>query len=404
MASPIADTLEALSKTLAKTAQDLRSGSLSLESDTLQRMGLLKAGSELIDAVSLPQDKIVVFLPLIAHLTAIRLFVKWKAFEEVPIGDGATISYTDLAAKLGANVSLITRFARVLVANGTLKQVGSDSITHTAFSKILTTPNPIWAMMQLGFDSQFTAWVSMPKYFDQYGIAEEPKDRLQTILAFAEGRLGSTVWDIHHSSEERLKIFMLAMGVIEEQMPALGAYDLSWAVQEVGKSADRPLVVDVGGGRGQALKGIWKATPGIPSSRCVLEDLPEVVEAAKREDPAMADVQTVAVDFFKEQPVKGALVYYIRRCLHDYSDEEAVVILKHISSAMVADSRLLIVETLLGDQPSAFQAAMDLSMLTISGKERTRADFEDITGKAALKITKISQLPNGSAVIECALA
>lgn len=71
---------------------------------------------------------------------------------------------------------------------------------------------------------------------------------------------------------------------------------------------------------------------------------------------------------------------------------------------MVADSRLLIVETLLGDQPSAFQAAMDLSMLTISGKERTRADFEDITGQAALKITKISQIPNGSAVIECALA
>lgn len=109
MAFPIADTLEALSKTLAKTAQDLRSGSLSLESDTLQRMGLLKAGSDLIDAVSLPQDKIVVFLPLIAHLTAVRLFVKWKAFEEIPIDNGATISYTDLAAKLGANVSLISK-------------------------------------------------------------------------------------------------------------------------------------------------------------------------------------------------------------------------------------------------------------------------------------------------------
>jgi len=125
MAFPVADTLEALSKTLAKAAQDLRSGSLSLESDTLQRMGLLKAGSDLIETISLPQDKIMLFLPQIAHLTAIRLFVKWKAFEKVPIDDGATISYTDLAAKLGANVSLIARFARVLVANGTLKQVGA---------------------------------------------------------------------------------------------------------------------------------------------------------------------------------------------------------------------------------------------------------------------------------------
>lgn len=95
-------------------------------------------------------------------------------------------------------------------------------------------------------------------------------------------------------------------------------------------------------------------------------------------------------------------MYYIRRCLHDYSDEECVKILQHISDAMEADSRLLIVETLLGDQPSAFQAAMDLSMLAISGKERTLEGFREITGKAALKITKVSQTPEGSAVLECA--
>lgn len=99
----------------------------------------------------------------------------------------------------------------------------------------------------------------------------------------------------------------------------------------------------------------------------------------------------------------GALVYYMRRCLHDYSDEECAKILQHISSAMVADSRLLVVETLLGDQPSALQAAMDLAMMTISGKERTLANFEDITGRAGLKITKVSQNPGGTAVIECAL-
>jgi hypothetical protein len=97
------------------------------------------------------------------------------------------------------------------------------------------------------------------------------------------------------------------------------------------------------------------------------------------------------------------LVYYIRRCLHDYSDEECVKILRHISAAMAADSRLLIVEMLLGDQPSALQAAMDMAMLVLSGKERTLANFRDITARAALKITKVSEIPGGSAVIECAL-
>ena len=79
-------------------------------------------------------------------------------------------------------------------------------------------------------------------------------------------------------------------------------------------------------------------------------------------------------------------------------------VLQHISGAMAADSRLLIVETLLGDQPSALQAALDLAMMAISGKQRTLDNFRDIIGKAALEITKVCQIPNGSAVIECARA
>jgi len=93
----------------------------------------------------------------------------------------------------------------------------------------------------------------------------------------------------------------------------------------------------------------------------------------------------------------------MRRCLHDYSDEECVRMLRQIAGAMAADSRLLIVETLLGTQPSPLQVAMDFSMMAISGKERTLEGFEEITGKAALKITSVSQIPGGSAVIECVL-
>ncbi|KAK4041718.1 O-methyltransferase-domain-containing protein [Parachaetomium inaequale] len=404
MASAAADTLEALAEMLTKAAKALRSGSLSLETDIFQRMGLIQAGTDLINAVSLPKDKTRLWFPQLAHFTAIRMFIKWRAFEKIPVGDGAAISYTDLAAKLGGDVSLITRFARVLVANGSLKQVGGDSVAHTELSQFLSTENPFWAMVQVGFDNQVIPWAAMPRYFDQFGISTEPTDRLQTIVAFAEGRLGATVWDINHSTEERLRVFMLGMAFIDEHMPPLGVYDLGWAAKEAAKESDRVLVVDVGGGRGQALKGILKVTPWLPAHRCVLEDLPEVVEAAKRGNPELADVQMVVVDFFKEQPVRGALVYYIRGCLQDYSDEDCVRLLQQISGAMAADSRLLIVETLLGDQPSALQAALDLAMMAISGKQRTLDNFRDITGKAALEITKVCQIPNGSAVIECAPA
>lgn len=112
MAHALADTLDTLSQKLAQAAQGLRSGSVSLETDMAQRMGLLKAGTDLIDAISLPKDKILLWLPLFAHITAIRMFIKWKAFEQIPTGEGGAasdISYAELAAKLGANESLISK-------------------------------------------------------------------------------------------------------------------------------------------------------------------------------------------------------------------------------------------------------------------------------------------------------
>jgi hypothetical protein len=72
-------------------------------------MGLLAAGTDLINAVSLPQDKLLLWLPQFTHITSIRLFIKWKAFEKIPTGDGADTSYAELAAKLGADVSLISK-------------------------------------------------------------------------------------------------------------------------------------------------------------------------------------------------------------------------------------------------------------------------------------------------------
>jgi len=113
MASPLADTLDTLSQKLANAAEGIRSGNLSLETDIFQRMDLIKAGTDLIDAASVPKDKLLLWLPQFAHITAVRLFIKWKAFEKIPAEDGAAISYTELAAKLGADVSLISKILKL---------------------------------------------------------------------------------------------------------------------------------------------------------------------------------------------------------------------------------------------------------------------------------------------------
>ena len=62
----------------------------------------------------------------------------------------------------------------------------------------------------------------------------------------------------------------------------------------------------MGGGAGHALQAIVKATPGLPMSRCVVEDLEAVVEEAKaKATDELKEAQFVAMDFHSEQPVKG---------------------------------------------------------------------------------------------------
>lgn len=349
----LADRLDAIAERLSTVAQQLRSGAMSLERDTHERTGLVMAGMNLVDMVSQPKDKMLLPLVQFAHFTAVRMFIKWKVFEKIPLADGAAISYGDLAAQLGADLPLISKthssFSFLLPSHiiyilameyqTNASQLASRDVSwrmapsgRSDRTRSLTqnSPNstrrrtPFGQWHNLGtishepsvclnkqsfintmtsFDSQLTSFVAMPKYFDHFGMVE-PTDRLQTVVSFAEGQLGSTVWEIIHKDELRLKTTTLAMGAVEEHMPALGSYDLSWAVQVAANSEDRPLVVDVGGGKGQALKSMFAATPGLPRHRCVLEDLAEVVEASK-DDPELADVKRVAIDFHKDQPVKG---------------------------------------------------------------------------------------------------
>ncbi len=93
----------------------------------------------------------------------------------------------------------------------------------------------------------------------------------------------------------------------------------------------------------------------------------------------------------------------MRRCLHDYSDDECVAMLKPTVASMSMMSGLLVVEMVVGDQPTRLQASMDMMMMAISGKERTLDEFKELLGRAGLVV--IEAVPNigGATVIECAL-
>lgn len=111
------------------------------------------------------------------------------------------------------------------------------------------------------------------------------------------------------------------MAIALGDMPIIGGYDFGW-VEEYVKSCQesednggnqnpstnsRPLLVDVAGGKGQALKVILQQFPLIPPERCVLEDQEQAIEEAiLGNDQTLQSVMKVKCSIFEVQSVKGA--------------------------------------------------------------------------------------------------
>ena len=162
-------------------------------------------------------------------------------------------------------------------------------------------------------------------------------------------------------------------------------------------------------------------------------------------------VEFMVHDFFRENPVKGADMYYMRASIHgttpaspktlcllmlvlmkDWPDHDCVRILKGVAASMSPKSRLLINEMLVellhrsgarievgegeqgvGNAPEPlppnygdrwqFQRDHQM-MLTLQGKERNREDFIELVGKAGLVVERFWTLGGvESAIIECRL-
>jgi len=159
------------------------------------------------------------------------------------------------------------------------------------------------------FDEYLPPIVALPRYFETYGI-KETTEKLYTVKAFAEGKPGQSVADITLADPERVTTFVLAMDSIENMYPHDGLYNYSGVAARAGESLDRALIVDVGGAQGNGLQAMYKSTPGLPMSRCVLQDLPEVIETVKKiSDEGIKGAKLMSMDFHNEQPVKGPSIF-----------------------------------------------------------------------------------------------
>lgn len=148
------------------------------------------------------------------------------------------------------------------------------------------------------------------------------------------------MFDFFEDHPGRMNRFKDAMSFLQtfpglEPSYTVKAYD--WA------SLGKATVVDVGGSHGLVSIALAKEFPDL---QFVVQDLPKVIEDAKTKAPAELSDRLIfqAHNFFEEQPVKNADIYFFRWILHDWSDKYCIKIIRALIPALKPGARLLFSE------------------------------------------------------------
>ncbi|KAJ7460725.1 S-adenosyl-L-methionine-dependent methyltransferase [Mycena latifolia] len=253
---------------------------------------------------------------------------------------------TAISKVCGVESSKLARILRLLAAKHCFREVERDVFANNRLSVQLLASNPLYSL-GLHMTENMTQAATM--LADTFEDAEWGASVLPTHSAFNKFT-GQPLpmfdfWTQNpdmHSHGERFGIGMIGWGTAVEAEAVVSAYP--WHLLPPGAS-----VCDLGGGVGAMAIQLARTHPGL---RLVLQDLPERMVQAERvvwpaECPAaLAEnrIEFKAVDFFKEAPVAGCDVYYLKNILHAFQEAQCVTILRGIRTAMKPGSRVLIHE------------------------------------------------------------
>jgi O-methyltransferase domain len=273
---------------------------------------------------------------------------------------------------------------RVLTSSHIFVETGPERYASNHFSRILSTP-----ANRAHFKVQNTilgpAAGSLGEYLEAHNLTS-PADHYDAPLQFAL-KTPHDFWGYLKEDPVRSKLFnesMRSSAIVG--IAAVPPYPFEELKCEL---EDEVLIVDVGGGKGQALESVRKAFPEL-KGRMIVQDLPGVISDTEASAHLPSSIETMAADFFKPQPIHGAKAYFMRRILHDWGDEASRSILKNITLSMSVDSKILINELVLPDRGCERRMALnDLVMMTFGGMERSESQWKILLQEVGLVIQNI---------------
>lgn len=292
------------------------------------------------------------------------------------LADGP-MGVSELAKATESNEDALYRFCRALTALGMLSELPGRSFGLKPAGRVLASGAPggfrDGVLLQSG--AVFRAW----------------SDVLHTVKtgkpAFDE-TFGMNYFEFLAAHPDEALVFNRAMGAtMPAAIAALEHYDFEGC----------STVVDVGGGDGAMIASVLARHPEM---RGVLQDLPETVQQAgpNLARAGVTDRCTLFGESFYDTVPPDGDVYVLARVLHDWSDENALKILRNVRAAMPPHARLVLVETILRPAEGDIRSVLaDLLMLVIlGGRERTQDEWSALLSSAGFGIRRILDDPGGA--------
>jgi hypothetical protein len=295
--------------------------------------------------------------------------------------DSEPLTAKVLANKTGTHADALNRALRVLSAHGVFA-ADSGEYSHNPASRLLQSDHP----------QSMRSFVRMQGIPALWHVWENFDHAIRTGRSAAEKSLPDGFWGYLAAHPHYNRLFNDAMTAQTHAHIAgiLNTYDFS----------PFSTIVDVGGGNGHLLRSLLASSP---QTSGVLFDLPSVIEQART-------IQSERITFrpgnFFSDPLPVCDAYLLKIVIHDWNDDDAFRILKNIRHSAPIHAKLILAEFLVPEEGmQSWTLFVDLLMLgELTGKERTKSEFDDLLATAGFKLDRLIDTRSNIYMLEASVA
>jgi hypothetical protein len=298
------------------------------------------------------------------------------------IAPDGSVAVAELAAACEVQPVPLLRVLRALAALGVFRVSAEGVVAHSPRSLLLRKDAP----NSLHHAARFWATPGAWKAWGAFDAALTGSSPHRTAW-----EMGRFEYLRQHPDEARIFDQFMAHTPDNRHAALAAAYDFSAA----------GLIVDVGGGNGQALRQILAR---FPEARGLLLDLADVVDAVPPEARLGGRIATAGQSFFERIP-EGGDFYLLNWVLHDWPDEDCLRILSACRAAMRDGVKLLIGERLLEPDPSRGDPIgylVDTHMMAMFGeaRERTEPEFRALLDASGFEVSRVIATASPFSIVE----